>query len=157
MNRASRSQPPSRQQGLVVVELAIVAVFLTFMVMVTAEFGRLFYQYNELTKALRPAVRYLSEHSRSPSGAFEIKDADAVTARHLILYGSPNNTGHPRFSGLTSEAISISHDGTHVQVHVIWVYSGLFGSTLPAFHFSNDDIDTGTLVLRAGLAMRALN
>lgn len=147
----------NKQRGLAVVELALVTTVMLFLLMVCSEFGRLFYQYNELTKAIQPATRYLSENSLNSAGSAEVSVADLVIAKNLVVYGSPQNTGQPRFANLSVNDVVVEADATFVTTSVSWAYQSLFGGSLPTFSLAGENIDSGSLVLRASLAMRVLN
>lgn len=145
------------QYGLAVVELALITTVMLFLLMICGEFGRLFYQYNELTKSIHPATRYLSEHSLNGAGAVEISASDLSVAKNLIVYGNPQNTGQPRFANLSVNDVDIDVDATFVTTSVSWTYQSLFGGSLPTFQLADQDVDTESLVLRASLTMRVLN
>lgn len=146
-----------RQQGFAIVELAISISLLMLLLMVTGEFGRVFYQYNELTKSVYPATRYLSEHAYSSAGVFSLSDEDIAIAKNLVVYGSPQSGDQPRFPSLSTANVTVSGDGTHVTIGVEWAYRTLFGGEIPSFQLSEQGIDTNNLVLQASLTMRALN
>ena len=146
-----------RQQGLAVVELAITMSFLLLLLLLTGEFGRVFYQYNELTKSVRPATRYLSEHAFNSAGVFSITDEDITISKNLIVFGSPQAGGQARLTNLSTDNVTVGSDGTYITVSVAWKYQTIFGGFLPSFQFSQQDIDTSNMVLRASLTMRALN
>ena len=146
-----------KQHGMAVVELALITTVMLFLLMVCSEFGRLFYKYNELTKAIQPAARYLSENALSSAGSAQVSAADMTTARNLVVYGHPLNTGQPRFENLSVNDVVVEADASFVTTSVSWNYPSLFGGSIPTFGFSNEDIDSGALVLRASLTMRVLN
>jgi Flp pilus assembly protein TadG len=146
-----------KQQGLAVVELALSTSILLFLLLVTSEFGRLFYQYNELTKSVRPAVRYISEHALSSAGAVSIANSDSSIAKNLVVYGSTLSNGQARLANLSTNDVTISNDDKYVTVSVAWTYQTIFGQSIPSFQFVQQDVDTSDLVLRASLTMRILN
>ena len=149
------SKGPSQQAGLAVVELALVTTFMVFLLMVSGEFGRLYYQYNQLTKSVRPAARFLADNTIDSVGNYALSDDDKNIAKNLILYGSPKNTGNEQFASLSSNDIDIVLSDGHVSVDVAWNYQPVFG-LIPSIKSNDDDIDTSIFLLRASLTMRAL-
>lgn len=84
-----------RQQGVALVEFALILPLLFIMMLITTELGRAYYQYDTLTKSVREAARYLSV--RAPG-------VDVDKARNIVVYGNPDGTGLPVAIGL-----SLSH------------------------------------------------
>lgn len=146
-----------KQTGLVTVEMSIALPVMMLLMLATAEFGRLFYQYNELTKAVGAATRYLSEHSLNSSGVFTISTEDAGIARNLVLFGTPASSGTLLLPGLNANNIQVNGDGTNVTVSATWTYVSLFGGEIPDFGLSGGNGLNTALTLHASLAMRALN
>ena len=50
----------NKQNGVALVEFALILPLLLLLTFITTEFGRAVYQYNTITKSVRDAVRYLS-------------------------------------------------------------------------------------------------
>lgn len=92
------------ERGTQLCELAIVLPILLLLFAATAEFGRFFYTYSTLTKATRGAARYLVT---TPDKA----GAD-LGAQNLVVYGNPEGTGEPILSGLTTDNVQITRQGT---------------------------------------------
>lgn len=143
--------------GLVTVEMSLALAFLLLIMLATAEFGRLFYQYNELTKAVGSATRYLSEHSLDAAGVFALTPEDSTIARNLVLYGSPANTGTVRLAGLTPGHVLVDGDGQYVTVSARWQYVTLLGNSLPTFGLGGSASLNPAVTLHASLTMRALH
>jgi Flp pilus assembly protein TadG len=80
------------QKGVALVEFALILPMLVMLLFLTTEFGRAYYQYDTITKAVRQSARYLSVRAQGTG---------IVNARNIIVYGNPNGTGSPRFAGLT--------------------------------------------------------
>ncbi|MGN6702141.1 MAG: TadE/TadG family type IV pilus assembly protein [Burkholderiaceae bacterium] len=91
----------SRQQGVALIELALILPLLVMLTFLTTEFGRALYQYNTLVKAARDGVRYLS--IQTPS-------THVAEAKNLVVYGSPAPaTGAtPLLPGLTTDNVSLT-------------------------------------------------
>ena len=54
-----------KQNGVALVEFALVLPLLLILTFITTEFGRALYQYNTIAKSLRDASRYLSAQDLS--------------------------------------------------------------------------------------------
>jgi Flp pilus assembly protein TadG len=81
-----------RERGVALTEFALALPMLIMIMLVILEFGRAYYQYNTLAKAVREAVRYLSV--RSPG-------VDVDKAKNIVVYGNPAGTGTPLVPGLS--------------------------------------------------------
>jgi Flp pilus assembly protein TadG len=88
------------EQGVQLVELAIVIPVLLILFAATAEFGRYFYEYTTLAKAARTGTRYLIT---SKVNCFE-----ANQAKNLVVYGNTAGTGAPLIEGLTTDNVTVS-------------------------------------------------
>jgi Flp pilus assembly protein TadG len=93
------------ERGTQLVELAIVLPLLLVMFGAVAEFGRLFYTYQTLTKATRAGARYLT--TEPANGA---SDAEAA---NLVVYGNTAGTGDPIIAGLTADNIEVTREGAN--------------------------------------------
>src|SRR5438067_4186062 len=80
-----------RQQGVAMVEFALILPMLLILTFTVTELGRAFYQYNVLAKSVREAARYLSV--RSPG-------TDLGLAKNIIVYGKPSGGSSPVLTGL---------------------------------------------------------
>ena len=83
----------ARQGGAVIVELAIVLPIMLFLMLATAEFGRAFFQYNTLTKAVRDGGRYAAANALA--GSLGTLDVNAIAAetQQLVVYGNAIGNG----------------------------------------------------------------
>ena len=84
-------------KGIVSIEfvLMMTAVF-TPIVIGTLEVGRVFYQYNTITKAVRDGVRYISLYSATDPN-YDAKKTEAI---NLVLKGNTAGTGNLLVPGL---------------------------------------------------------
>jgi len=147
-----------RQQGLAMVEMAIVLPVLLLLMLATAEMGRAFFQYNTLTKSVRDGVRHLASYAINPStGIFNISPELANDARNLVVYGNSLGSGQALLPGLTTGDVLVdSPDGVNVRVRAAYQYAPMLGNQLPlSGWFGGDGIST-TFTLRASTLMRAL-
>lgn len=85
-----------KQNGVALIEFALVLPLLLILTFITTEFGRALYQYNTLTKSVRNAARYLSIQSPGTK---------IVESKNLVVYGSLVNTGSPLALGLALNQI----------------------------------------------------
>ncbi|MGZ5200070.1 MAG: TadE/TadG family type IV pilus assembly protein [Telluria sp.] len=86
-----------RQQGVALVEFALVLPLLLVLTLAATELGRAVYRYNTTAKAVRDAVRYL---------AAQTPGTHTVEARNLIVYGNTAGTGAPLDDGLTAANVA---------------------------------------------------
>lgn len=80
-----------KQEGVALIEFALILPLLIILVFLTTEFGRAYYQYNTITKGVREAARYLSVRAQG---------VDVPKAKNIIIYGNPAGTGSPLLAGL---------------------------------------------------------
>ncbi len=91
-NRAKHLPHSRRQQfGIAAVEFTITLPLLLFLLFVSAEVGRLLFQYNTLTKAVEDGARYLAGNVRA-GVATDTLAATVVNAENLVRYGSLTGT-----------------------------------------------------------------
>ena len=100
-SRRQFNQPGwNNNRGQSLLEFALVLPFLLLIALGIIEFGRAFYQYNTLNKAIRDGARYLSRHTYN--------DAEKTNAQNIAVYGIINGTGTPVLPGITAANISIT-------------------------------------------------
>lgn len=130
-----------RQNGVALVEFALVLPFLLLLTMITTEFGRAMYQYNTLTKSVRDAVRYLS---------IQTPGTHLTEARNMMVYGNTAGTGTPLALGLTSSHVpdpTWQTAGTNPVINTVTVriegytfnslFPSVFGIPFGSVTFSN--------------------
>ena len=91
------------EQGLQLVEAAIVIPIFLLLFAATAEFGRFFYEYTTLAKAARGGIRYLATNP--------ISAGDRDKAKNIIVYGNTAGTGSPVLTGLQKSHVVITTAG----------------------------------------------
>lgn len=91
---------PNRERGQSLLEFAMVLPVLLLLAIGTIEFGRAYYQYNTLSKAVRQAARYMSSHGYTA--------AEQTNAKRMAIYGNAAGTGNPCLPGLTIGNIAIT-------------------------------------------------
>lgn len=151
-----------RQKGLASVELALVTPFLLIMLLVSAEFTRVFYEFNTLTKGVRDAARLLAEDAYDGTNQFEMPIAKVTSARNLAVYGNINGTGSPLLSGLSTADIAVAQVNLgsapavreHIEVTANYTFQPL-APVISGMGFLPNDIGMA-FVLTASSSMRAL-
>lgn len=96
------------EQGVQLVELAIVLPILLILFAATAEFGRYFYEYTTLAKAARIGTRYLV--------TAKVNCFEATQAKRLVVYGNTAGTGTPLIDGLTTANVSVTPNNSSTDV-----------------------------------------
>ena len=160
----TRASTPDRHigarthRGLATLEFAICAPLLLFLLLATAEMGRLLFQYNTLVKAVRDGARYAAAHAvdndstRTVSISTQLRDQ----TRNLVVTGDIAGTGAPLLPGLTAQQITVeAAGGGFVRVVVNnFTFTPVLGNTLPTFGLGAP-INL-TMPLSATVQMRAL-
>ena len=91
------------ERGTQLVELAIVLPIFLMMFGAAAEFGRYFYEYTTLDKAVRAGSRYLTSAA--------VNATEDKRAKNIVVYGNPDGTGTPVIKGLTPDNVFITRAG----------------------------------------------
>ncbi len=93
MKRYSAKSVLSRTKGVAIVEFIIVLPICLILIIATAEFGRVFMQYNTLTKSVRDGVRYVATNALVGStGVVTINGAVQAQTQNLVVYGNTAGT-----------------------------------------------------------------
>ena len=94
------------EQGVQLVEVAIVIPLLLMMFAAVGEFGRYFYEYTTLAKAARVGGRFMAAKSyKSASTNWQL------ATKKLVVYGNTAGTGSPVLPGLTVDNVEIVFQG----------------------------------------------
>ena len=93
------------EQGVQLLEMAIVIPILLVLFAAVAEFGRYFHEYTTLAKASRLGARYLISKSVNSSVNYE------TIAKNIVVYGNTTGTGSPLLTGLTTSNVVITRQG----------------------------------------------
>jgi TadE-like protein len=101
-DRAKRNSK-NEERGQSLVELALVVPILMLIAFGVIEFGRAYYQYNTLTKAVRDGARYMSYHIYNST--------EEGNCAKLVVYGNSVGTGSPILPGLTTAKIQMLSSG----------------------------------------------
>ena len=93
------------EQGVQLLEIAIVIPIMLVLFAAVAEFGRYFYEYTTLAKGSRIGARYLASKSVTSSTNYQ------AIAKNLVVYGNTAGTGSPILSGLTTDNVTVTYAG----------------------------------------------
>lgn len=156
MNSPSLRRTPSREQrGLATLEFAICVPVLLFLMLATAEVGRLLFQYNTLTKAVRDGARYAASNAAtSGTRIVNLSSQRRTETINLIRTGNIAGTGTPLLPGTVVVNIAEDDDTGFLTVTGTYTFTPILGGTLPSFGFG-DPIDLN-MTLPATVVMRAL-
>ncbi len=91
------------ERGAQLAELAIVLPIFLMLFGAAAEYGRYFYEYTTLDKAVRAGSRYLATAA--------VNGTEDAKARNIVVYGNPAGTGTPVVKGLTTANVVITRSG----------------------------------------------
>ena len=109
------------QQGIAAIEMTFVVPILLLLCFVTAEFCRLLYQYNALTKVTRDASRYLASYPTQISNA-----------EHILKFGDLDSTTEI-LPNLAATVPDIDVNGEFTTVTVTYDWQPIFSDVLPSF------------------------
>jgi Flp pilus assembly protein TadG len=143
-----------RQQGLAIVELAVVMPMLMFLLLATAELGRALYQQDALTKAVRDGARYLAANARFGTGA--LFDTSAfLAARNRVLCGNNSCGADTLLPGMAlGDVTATAADAYNIEISAQYTYQPILGPVLRPIGFGGDIPLTFTLT--ATTTMRIL-
>jgi len=146
----------SRTKGAAIVEFVIVLPICLILIMATAEFGRVFIQYNTLTKSVRDGVRYVAANALvGQTGVVSINGALQAQTQNLVVYGNIAGTGSALLPDLTTSAVTVAGaGGGNVSVSVAYPYASIF-VFIPGFFYGGNTA-TNSYSLQAAMTMRAL-
>ena len=93
------------EQGVQLLEMAIVIPILLVLFAGVAEFGRYFYEYTTLAKASRLGSRYLISKCVNGSTNYE------AIAKNIVVYGNAAGSGSAILNGLTVNNVEVTQTG----------------------------------------------
>lgn len=126
----------NRQVGAAMVEATIVMPLLLLLFLAISEFGRVFYTYNTLNKALQAGARQIA----NTASGIDF-DSNRTEAENLIVYGHVTGGTTPQLEGLSTADVDISSTGTgFTRIDVNYNYVPMIGPVFNPFGFG-DPID----------------
>ena len=94
------------EQGIQLLELALVLPIMLLLFGAVAEFGRYFYEYTTVAKGARAGARYLASKS-----VMSTSTDWRANAKNIVVYGNAAGTGTPILSGLTPANVDVQYVG----------------------------------------------
>jgi hypothetical protein len=94
------------EQGVQLVEVAIVIPILLILFAAVAEFGRYFYEYTTLAKAARDGGRFMAAKTIDSATTDWV-----LVTKKLIVYGNMEGTGTPLLPGLSIDNVDVQFAG----------------------------------------------
>jgi len=123
------------EKGAELVEFALVLPLLLLLCLGVIEFGRAYYTYNILSKAVRDGARYLSAGMVTSTGT--INGGTATETRNVVVYGNTAGTGTRKLPDLLTSQVNlpattvVSASEQYVTVSVSYPYVPLFRAVMP--------------------------
>lgn len=138
MNVGSAIPRFSQQRGIAIVEMVIALPVILFLMLMVAEFGRVFYQYGTLNKAVRDGARYVAGTAIFGStGTVQLSSTIVNEAKSLVTTGSVGGTAS-LLPGLTASDVTLTTAGPgNIQVTATYTFQPIF-DILPGFGASAD-------------------
>jgi Flp pilus assembly protein TadG len=99
------------EEGVQLLELAIVLPIMLLMFAAVAEFGRYFYEYSTAAKGARLGARYLA----SKSATSNVTDYETI-AKNIVVYGNAAGDGDPLLPGMTTANVDVQYSGGPASV-----------------------------------------
>ncbi|HET6962466.1 MAG TPA: TadE/TadG family type IV pilus assembly protein [Terriglobia bacterium] len=123
------------EKGAELVEFALVLPFLLLCCAGVIEFGRAYYTYNILAKAVRDGARFASAAGITSAGV--ISTATTTNVQRIVVYGNIDGTGPTKLPGLTTGQVSLTPSTItlsehYVTVGVAYPYTPLFQLVMPS-------------------------
>ncbi len=144
------------QRGIAVIEFALILPVLMVLLLATAEFGRAFYQYNTLTKAIRDGARHLSDNSLNGAGVIELGGTTSTAVKNLIVFGNSAGSGDALLEGFSTSDIMITTiDSKHLKVSASFSYTPIIAAGIPSFGTDSTTWDTN-YIFQSSTTVRAL-
>lgn len=145
---------PHRARGVATLEFVLTLPLLLLLLLATAEFGRAYIQYSQLSHAVRDAGRFLANAARTPTGAVVITPEVRTQAQNLVIYGRIAASGAALLPGLSAGNVQLGElPGNNVFLRVVYPYQPMVGSAIPGFYGSGSSLGFN---LQAEIAMPAV-
>ena len=123
-----------KQRGLAAIEFAIVVPVMLFLMLATAEFGRVFYHYNTLTKAVQTGARYASKPLKTTNELTDLTiDGFKQDIQNFVAYGNENGTGIAVLDGLSDTNVLVTSNIANktITIEAQYTYKFVVLSDLP--------------------------
>jgi len=122
------------QRGVAAVEFAIALPLLLFLLMATAELGRLLSEYDTLEKGVRDGARYLAAKALAgTTQTVSITPTLQTQTANLVVTGNINGSGTPLLPGLAAANVTTASTANgYISVSATYTYQPILAS-LPTF------------------------
>jgi Flp pilus assembly protein TadG len=94
------------EQGVQLVEIAIVVPILLMLFAAVGEFGRYFYEYTTMAKAARVGARFMATKSIDSTTTNWV-----AASKNLVVYGNTAGSGTPVLPGLSASNVDVTFAG----------------------------------------------
>jgi Flp pilus assembly protein TadG len=157
MSAQLQSHSRRRARGVATVEFAISVPVLLILMLATAEVGRVLFQYNTLTKAVRDGARYTaSKASVGSTRVVNITTQIRNETRNLVVTGNTAGSGSPVLTGFAVGNVTVSDAGNgFISVSATYTFAPVL-SSLPTFGFGTGSAINLAMPLTATVVMRTL-
>jgi Flp pilus assembly protein TadG len=124
------------EKGAELVEFALILPLILLLCLGVIEFGRAYYTYNILSKAVRDGARYASAGMVTSTGT--INSSTVTETKNVVVYGNTGGTGTPKIPSLTTTHVNVPATTVvtaaeqYVTVSVSYPYVPLFKLVMPA-------------------------
>ena len=123
------------EKGVELVEFALILPLLLLICLGVIEFGRAYYTYNILTKAVRDGARYLSTGMVTSTGT--VNSTTTTETKNVVVYGNTAGTGTKKIPDLLTTQVNVpaatvvSGSEQYVTVSVTYPYVPMFRLVMP--------------------------
>ena len=123
------------EKGVELVEFALILPLLLLLCLGVIEFGRAYYTYNILTKAVRDGARYLSTGMVTSTGT--VNSTTTTETKNVVVYGNIAGTGTKKIPDLLTTQVNVpaatvvSGSEQYVTVSVTYPYVPMFRLVMP--------------------------
>lgn len=126
------------ERGAELVEFALVLPLLLLLCLGVIEFGRAYYTYNLLTKAVRDGARFAASSQVSSTGV--LTNAALTSTKNVVVFGNTAGTGTRKIGDLQTNQVFVDQqvlnpgDPTvqYTTVRVAYPYAPLFKLVMPS-------------------------
>jgi hypothetical protein len=153
-----------KQRGIAAIEFTIILPFFLVIIFLTAELGRVLYQYSQLTRMIRDAGRHLSQTiittgNGVPSDLIdEYCDGCISETTNILIYGASSGT-NSLLSGINITDISISEfpiDSGIMVISVDYDWTPIFFEKISGFGLASGKAIDLSFSLNSTYAVRAI-
>jgi len=98
----------NKQDGIAMVEFAVVLPFLLLTMAIVGEMGFVMYQQNLLNKAVESGGLYVSVNSTTGAGFVDVSAQEIQNTRNMVVYGNTTGIGEPIIADLDPLEINVT-------------------------------------------------